>query len=46
MDKATYEVVRRAAEFAERTESNAYCLWYRIERVKDAPASAYRESVI
>ena len=46
MRKATCEDVHGAAEFTERTESNAFYLWHGIERVEDAPASASRELII
>ena len=46
MSKATYEDVHGAAEFAERTESNAFYLWHGIERVEDAPAFTSHELCI
>ena len=46
MGKAISEGVHGAAEFAERTENNAFNLLHGIGRVGDAPASASHESVI
>ena len=46
MSKAIYEDVRGAAEFAERTENNAFCLWHGIARVENTPADLFHESVV
>ena len=46
MGKAIYEGVRGAAEFAERTKSNAFDFWHSIKRIGDSPAPASPKSGI
>ena len=43
MGKAIYEDIHGAAGFAERTESNVFCLNCGIKRVEGAPASVSHE---
>ena len=44
--KAIYEGFLGAAEFAERTKSNAFDLLHGIGRVRDSPAPAFQELVL